>query len=345
RKAGANPWVLNAVSIAGLDGRVRARATFASMSEPSMGCMGAVIPPSAQVAGGKIYYADPTGTVRSLAVDGTVAVVATFPMASSQQMLSFAVSPDGSQVLGTLFTIPKNAFPCSGSPAAATFSFDAYSALAGHASNLVYHQSWNRIPSAVLMLTGWDAVGPIGQYPTVWGTQGGGPGSELGVFVRIDPTSVKVRSKFSDPNSCLTWSSVASGASVCLPFPTFQGAGTDTQITDQPVIVRRASGGEIWAASVTSANGAWGPVLAPDGRHLIICGADGADSNPTWVLGQDKSKILVTNSFIPEGWLDAKTLIGSSATAPGALAWALSADPTNFRTIAVAGDFLGTIPA
>jgi hypothetical protein len=338
--AGTNPWVLNAVAIAGLDGRVRARTTFASVPQPDLGsCIGPILPPSAHVAAGKVYFADAKGVVRSLAVDGTVRTVAKFPMTSSQQMISFAVSPDGGRLLGTVFTVPKNGFSCSGAPTAATFTFDAYTALSGQPSKLVYHQSWSHPPN-VLELTGWDALGPVGQYPSVWATQGGGPGLDLGVFVRIDPTTMKVRSKFSDPGLCRTWSSVASGASVCLPDPVFHGEG-DAQVTVQRVSVRRPDGTELWHFTVTSMNGAWSPMLAPDSRHAIICCADvdGPDFG-TWDVGQDKSQIVVSNGFVPQGWLDSQTLIGYS---PKGAAYARSNDPANFKSIAVAGDFLGTV--
>jgi hypothetical protein len=339
QKAGSNRWVLTAVAIVGLDGRVRARATIASMPEPSVGCMGSLLPPSAHVAAGKVYYADAKGIIRSLAVDGTVTTVATFPMTSSQQMLSFAVSPDGGRLLGTVFTIPKNALPCTGSTAA-TFKFDAYTALSGQTSKLVYHESWSHPPN-VMELTGWDALGPIGQYPTVWASQGGGAGHDLGIFVRIDPTTLKVRSNFSDPSSCLVWDSVASGAFVCLPYPVIRSAGTDEQAVDQLVSVRRAGGTELWRFTVTSMNGASYPTLAPDSRHAIICCADvDGPGYGTWVVGQDKSRIVVSNGFSPEAWLDSQTLIGYTGNSQ---AFAKSNDPANFKSIAVVGDFLGTV--
>jgi hypothetical protein len=304
-----------------------------------MGCMGPILPPSAHVAAGKVFYADAKGIVRSLAIDGTISIVATFPMTSSQQMVSFAVSPDGGRLLGTVFTIPKNAFSCTGSNTTATFSFDAYTAVSGQGSRLIYHQSWSRPPN-VIELTGWDALGPIGQYPAVWGSQGGGPGMDLGVFVRIDPITVKVRSNFSTPGLCQTWSSVASGAFVCLPGPVFLGEG-DAQVTKQLVSIRRPGGAELWHFDVTSMNGAWSPTLAPDSRHAIICCADvdGPDFG-TWVVGQDHTQIVVSNGFVPEGWLDSRTLIGY--TAKGA-AFALSSDPANYKSIAVDGGFLGTV--
>src|SRR5438128_1251594 len=84
-KGTANAWTYNTVAIAGLDGRERASATFAPMPSPALSCIGAVLPPSAHVAAGKVFFADATGVVRSLAVDGTVATAATFPMTSTLQ--------------------------------------------------------------------------------------------------------------------------------------------------------------------------------------------------------------------------------------------------------------------
>jgi hypothetical protein len=340
RKAGANPWVLTAVSIAGLDGRLRARATFAPLSIPSMGCMGGILPPSAHVAAGKVYFVDAKGVVRSLSPDGSVASVTTFPLISPQQMLSFAVSPDGGRVLGTVFTIPKNAFPCSGPATSGTFSFDAYSALSGQSSQRVYHLSWTSAhPQNVLELTGWDAVGPVGQDPTVWGTQGGGPGLDLGTFVHVDAVTVKAGSKFSEPGTCLTWSSVASGASVCLPGPAFVGEG-DAQLTQQRVSIRRASGAELWHFTVTSLNGAWAPLLAPDAQHVVICcTSNDAGDLQDWLASRSGSQVILAAGFSPDGWLDARTLIGYSGAG---LTWT-QVGATQLKSIKVSGNFLGTI--
>src|SRR5690349_21622855 len=109
-KGTANAWTYNTVAIVGLDGNASAKSSFTPMPVPSVGCMGAIIPPSAHVAAGKVYFADARGVVRSLAIDGTVAVAATFSMTSTQQMLSFAVSPDGTRIVGTIFTVPATAF-------------------------------------------------------------------------------------------------------------------------------------------------------------------------------------------------------------------------------------------
>src|SRR6266849_684589 len=150
----ANAWTYNTVAIAGVDGYARAKTTFTPMLSPTMGCMGAVIPQSAHVANGKGFFADGKGVVRSLSIDGTVAMAATFPLTSAQQMLSFAVSPDGTSVLATIFTLPAGLSYCNGAPSG-IFNFDAYRAPVGGAAQLVYHDSWSTSHN-VLALTGWD---------------------------------------------------------------------------------------------------------------------------------------------------------------------------------------------
>src|SRR5262249_37012061 len=154
---------LNTVSMVDLNGHVRATATYTPAATPQLGCMGAVLPVAAHVAAGKVYFSDATGEVRSLAPDGTVARVTTFPVTSGRQMLSFAVSPDGSRIVGGVFTVPTNV-GCGLSTSGG--GFDAYKANAGSSPQLVYHESW--APGQdVMAFTGWDAIGPIGTYPTV----------------------------------------------------------------------------------------------------------------------------------------------------------------------------------
>src|SRR5919204_1180447 len=104
-KGTANASTYNTVAIAGLDGYARAKATFTPMPVPVVGCMAAILPSQAHVAAGKVYFADAHGVIRSLATDGRVMTAATFPMTSTQQMLSFAVSPDGGRIIGTVFTL------------------------------------------------------------------------------------------------------------------------------------------------------------------------------------------------------------------------------------------------
>jgi hypothetical protein len=347
-KGTANATTYNTVAIVGIDGYARAKTTFAPMPVPNLGCIGAIIPASAHVAAGKVFFADARGVVRSLSTTGTVTTVATFPMTSSQQMLSFAVSPDGAKLVATIFTSPKNAYPCTGSPAAATFTFDAYSAANGGSSRLVYHQSLTE-PGAVMALTGWDAAGPIGTYPTVWASQGGGPGSTLGVYVRVDPATVKPGAQLADPSSCQVWDSVQSGAFVCMKDPVMTDGGTAAQKVVEPVSVRSSDGAELWHSTITGQNAPFGPLLAPDGQHLMICCNDLnlADSHEM-LVGRSGSQVNMIKGFIPMGWLDATTMIGEMNTnplaqGPFALGYVQSASPTKFTSMGFTGKFVGTV--
>ena len=344
-KGTANQNQVNTVAIVGLDGQTIASAMFTPMPVPALGCIGAIDPPSAHVAAGKVFYADATGAVRSLGIDGAVKTVATFPMTSTQQMLSFAVSPDGTRLLGTIFTIPKNAVTCDGSTSTASYSFDAFAATSGASSRLVYHQSWTGSQS-VMALTGWDALGPIGTYPAVWATQGGGPGSTLGVAVRIDAATIEPLSPFAGQGSCLVWHSVQSGAFVCTLDPVMTGGGTAQQSVSSPVSVRRADGSEMWGFKVMSTNPAYGPILAPDERHVMICCGDVA--GPEVVAGQDGSTATTAGGFTGVGWLDSQTMVGYShpdplQQPPFALGYIRSSDLSRFSSMGIYGDFIGTV--
>jgi hypothetical protein len=334
----ASAWTYNTVAIAGLDGNTRAKTTFTPMPSPTIGCIGAVISQSAHVANGKVFFADAKGVVRSLAINGTVAVAATFPLTSAQQMLSFAVSPDGMSILGTIYTLPSGLSYCDGAPSG-TFNFDAYKASVGGAAQLVYHDSWSTSHS-VLALTGWDSIGPIGTYPTVWASQGGGPGSTLGVKVRVDAATIRPGSVLSDPTSCTVWDTIASGAFVC----TKDGVVAQQQVS-VPVSVRRADGTELWQFTISGMNGPSSPYLNPDGAHVIMCCSD--DSHE-WLIGRDGSRIQLGATFYASAWLDSTNVIGEFhpdplQQPPLPLAYVALNAPGTVVSMGFAGLFVGTV--
>jgi hypothetical protein len=342
-KGTANAWTYNTVAIAGLDGYARAKTTFIPMPVPTVGCMGSILPQSAHVAAGKVYFADGKGVVRSLSPLGQITQVVTFPLTSSQQMLSFAVSPDGSRLLGTVFTLPaKPNLACNGA-AATGYALDVYSASAGGPNTLLYHQSFQSSPSNVMALTGWDAVGPVGTSPTVWASQGGGPGSGLGVAVRIDAGTGKVLRQVGDPGSCLVWNSVQSGASVCTLAPVPTSTNPYGPVS-QPVSIRTAAGHEEWRFTVTSVNGAFSPYLAPDEQHVVIC--CNFDTSSNWLVDRQGKQTLFKTGFYASGWLDAATVLGFSAqtgASPGMLSYVALNSPSTFVSMGFSGSVVGTV--
>jgi hypothetical protein len=323
----------NTVAIAGLDGYARAKTTFIPMPVPDVGCMGANLPQSAQVADGKVYFADGKGVVRSLAANGQITRVASFPFSGHQQMLSFAVSPDGTQLLGAVLTVPAKFFPCSGGPPLQQLSLDVYSAHAGGASTLLYHEKLpNTVPGPdVLKLVGWDKVGPVATYPTDWADQGGGPRPNFfGTPVRVDASTGKVVGQVADPNSCEVWAMAFSGDFVCIP----NGSAR--------ISVRRPDGSEIWHFTATAGNSVYNPLLAPDEQHLVV---DGTNYDTEGVGAKNGSRVNLgsqaAGQFYVSGWLDSITLIGGDSNTN--LAYVRLSAPGTIVSLGFQGMFVGTV--
>lgn len=329
-KGTTDPLQWNTVAIAGLDGYAKAKTGFTPLPRPYVGCAGAVLPSSAYVVAGKVYFADGTGAVRSLAPGGLPVQVTSFPLTSSQQMLSFAVSPDGSQLLGTIFTLPPKASsgadPCtSGAPPFGPehFTLDVYAAQAGATSHLLYHQDLGPFGNVqqVLSLIGWDAVGPLGTYPSGWATQGGGPVHYWGEPVRLDPATGKVLRPVSD-QSCPVWDLAQTGDYVCV-----DGNGR--------IYVRRSDGSEIWHLPPIVGNGYRYDLLSPDESRV-------ADMSHT-VFNRDGSTIQLSSDFYHSGWLDSTTLISGEFTKN--LTYVNLSAPASVVDIGFKGIFVGTVRA
>ena len=322
---GNTAYQWNTVAIAGLDGYARAKTTFNPMPLPYVGCAGALIPISAEVAAGKVFFSDAQGVVRSLSVTGQLKQVATFPMTSTQQMLSFAVSPDGSRLMAAVFTIPPK--PASGDPCGApsatfapgSFTLDVYSAPAGGSSQLLYHQvlaTSATQPFNVMAFIGWDRVGPVGTYPTEWATQGGGPHHYSGIPVRIDASTGKVLKPVAS-SDCLVWDMAASADFLCI------ASGGPS--------VRRPDGSQIWGVSNASFFLAY---LSPDEQRIAGFGSS-AD-----VFGRDGSDIKLP-SFALGGWLDSATMIGGGFN--GNLDYVSTSSPGTVVDIGFKGLFIATV--
>ena len=127
------------------------------------------------------------------------------------------------------------------------------------------------------------------------------------------------------------------------------GGGTPAQKVVQPVSVRSANGTELWHSTVAGQNVPFGPLLAPDGQHLMICCNDLnlADSHEM-LVGRSGSQVNMIKGFLPTGWLDGTTMIGELNTnpleqGPFALGYVQSASPTKFTSMAFTGKFVGTV--
>lgn len=327
-KGTTNPSQWNTLAIAGLDGYARAKTTFTPLPSPYVGCAGPIVPLSAHVAAGKVFFADGTGAIRSLSPNGQLVQVTKFPLTSSQQMLSFAVSPDGTKLLATIFAFPPappSPSACSGSTmfAPGSFTLDVYAADAGAPGRLLYHQDLGTaIPSNVMELVGWNQAGPFGTDPSVLATQGGGPAHYYGTTVHIDATTGKVVQSISD-QKCVVWDIASTGDFVC----------SDTSSGD--LSVRRPDRSEIWRFKAQANAGFYYEFLAPDEQHVVAVGSANV------VVGRDGSNVALPPSFFHDGWLDSQTLVGGGFNTN--FNYVSLASPGSVVDIGFAGLFIGAV--
>jgi len=324
--------VPDTVAIAGLDGYARAKTTFTPLVPPYVGCLGPLFPPQAHVAASRVFFIDGKGVVRRLGLDRTVQQVATFPI-GGQQEASFAVSPDGRHLLGTVLTIPPkslNANGCAGTDsgfAPGDWSEDVYAADAGGPARLVSHRSWPQAQGGlpILSLVGWDSRGPVGTYPTSIGTQGGGPIRDgwYGNAARIDPTSGQVQHQLGS-DTCFVTDVAPDGTYVCL--------GTNG------IDVYNPDGSTAWNYSKPNAD-YYIPLLSPDRTRVAATG--------TAVLGKDGSVITVGGSGSPgifvTGWLNNQTLIGWLGQTPFEMGVVNLAPPQKVIDLGFHGTFIGVV--
>lgn len=331
----------NTVVISGLDGRARASADFEPLPLPWTGCVGAGpwLPPSAHVAAGKVYFADGTGTIRSLDSGGKVAVVAAIPFSGLQQMLSFAISPDGGSLMAAVFTLPPK--PISGDPCSSgtwfygpgSFTLDVYAGPSVGPVHLLYHQVLSTGSAQpifdVMAFVGWDAVGPLVMDPTNW--QGVADGDSIpifGTFARADPQSGQMTQPLdSSPQKCLVTFVGTPGDYVC----------TTGGIPAYTLSIRRPDHSVLWAYTHLPAYTGYA-YLSPSESSAAFTVPAGRPSG--LVVTSAGSTVSVSTG--PLGWLGDQVVIGSNGTD---LVYVTLADPSTAVDLGFTGVFVGTISA
>ena len=136
---------------------------------------------------------------------------------------------------------------------------------------------------------GWDAVGPVATYPTLWATQGGGPMHYFGIPARVDAATGKVTRTVADPDSCWVLDMARSGDFLC------------TVIGPDALSLRRADGSEVWrpAASMTNYQLAF---LSPDEKRIVRLGTQND-------LVSREGGVVAMPEYMLVGWLDTNTVI------------------------------------
>jgi len=299
------------IAIAGIDGFAVARATFAPRHIPQIPMAGPVLYPEAYPAAGGVYFIDGAGVVRRLDPSGSTRKVTTFPLTSPQQGASFAVSPDGKQLIAAVLTYPTvapapstSAGEAPGAPfvTSGTWMLDLEVATDGGVAAVVHH--WQSGATDYpgtnngfrnLAIVGWDATGPIGMIDGYNGAQqtlyegqrwAGGHIIRLGLDGTLGTTPLSA--------DCTPVALGDGGRVVCL----LPGAGAHTGL----VQVASSDGRVLWTAiQPTQTNQPGGFTLSPDGTRVAMDGV---------LVPQHGVDVSLPNNFMTRGWLNSDTVIG-----------------------------------
>jgi hypothetical protein len=338
------------VAIAGLDGYARAKTHFIPRSVPYLPDSAVVLAPQAHVAAGVVYFVDGHGVVRTLAPSGLVRQVAVFPITQSQQTISFAVSPDGKKLVAAILTFPAvgNLIPgTSWHQLVGPWTLVIERADAGGAT-VVLH-TWQSVSEpgctaalchtpglSNMMLAGWDAQGPVAVIGSNHATQYGLDGSDFygGHFANVDMNTGlpgPMLGACQDPNAG-PWSVSVDGTTLCVSYNT---------ASSRPLVSVDSPGQSLWQWQPATNDPISQPgnfVLAADGSKLAMYGA---------VVSRSNARVSITGSFVPEGWLDAGTLIGAQRNASdgslGGMTYLHLSDPSHPINLGFVGEFAGTI--
>jgi hypothetical protein len=326
------------VAIVRMNGTALARARFDARQLPRVGNALPLPQPEARIAGGRVYYSDGAGVVRSLALDGTVATVTTFPLSNPQQLMSFAVNPDGSQLLGAVFSFPPVHVPPPQTPIDPPFGPGDYTlqvlaAKPGQAAMpLGGRHNWPQSggpPKDAISLVGWSRDAPLATIDTTLGTQVGSLGrATFGHVAELD-TAGRPGPPIGG-YSCDAWSALPDETVLCDDdgqLRNFSVRGRDGSIR-----FRIHATGDAQYIDVT---------LAPDASRVAYA-ITGGRATVTDAAGKSQ---LLPAAFRPEGWLNASTLVGVLQTSQGEgdMATVRLDRPTVANDLGFHGFFVGTI--
>jgi hypothetical protein len=328
----------DAVAIVRLDGTAKSKARFEARQLPKIGNASVLTQPEARVAGGRVYYSDAVGQVRALAADGTSTNVAAFPLTNPQELLSFVVSPDGSEVLATLFSFPPVHSPPPQTPidppfGPGDFNLQVLAAKPGQAPNQLAKKTWGQtgpLPrDGALEMVGWSNDAPLATTDTLLGTQQGSLGRRMfGHVAELD--------KAGRPGppiggySCEAWSVLPDRTVLCDEDGGLRNFSV--RAPDGTVRFRLQASGDAQYLDLS---------LSPDGSRV----ASLVNGGKAMVSGADGKSVQLPANFQPQGWLNPTTLIGVMQTSSGEGNMALVRldRPTRADNLGFKGFFVGVV--
>ena len=320
-RTGTGSAALMTVQIVDMRGKVVAHASITPQSTPYIPGCGSVVQPAVRVAAGAAFYADATGAVRRLDPNGKITQVATFKLSSPQQFLSFAVSPDGNQLLATIFSTPALLNPVPEAPTdpyvpGGHWTLDLESANAGGSTTLALHDDLGtKDPSpGPTEITGWDDLGPTATLNTTLCIQQPPPSLEYTGTALIHLGADGTHLDRIGGSSCIPMDELRDGTVLC------------GSVGDRSFTVRRQNGDLLWGRQPGCC--IYEPKVAPGGAS-VVAGDPGAV-----VYLRDSSNLAIPAAPSPVsalGWAGPQLLVVVRQN--GDLGLAPATNPQSFKDL------------
>jgi hypothetical protein len=339
------------LAIVDTHGHVRAQRTFRRLPQPLVGCEGSWISSSIQVAGDAAYYLDDSGTVRRLSASGAVSDVGRFPIRTSQQVIWFAVSPDGRKLMAAIMVytpLSPSWNPQQGCPVHEPGRVHEEIDLAnvGKSTTTVTDQA---NPKTVTSVVGWDRTGPVAV-----------PDSHMAYIGFIDGTVWGGPAIHLDEGGKPVGGSI--GGASCSPlFGETKDGNVVCHDPKQPT-VRDSAGKVLWRLKALDPTDefTYGAItLSPDATRVAFnlnsrcC----YTFDSSVIRSRDGARTGLGSTFQPQGWLDNQTVVGARGSvkatcsgcppdfAPTTLGIIDLARPAEVRDLGISGTFLGVLQA
>lgn len=331
----------NAVAIVRQDGTAKAKARFDARQLPKIGPALPLPQPEARVAAGKVFYADGGGVIRSLSIDGSVANVTTIPVTSSQQMLSFAVSPDGGQLVAAVFSFPPIRNPPPQSPidnpyGPGDFMLQEWTAKVGQSPTLLARRNWPQsgpLPQEVLEIVGWSQEAPLATIDSELGTNQGSQGRLMFGHVAELDTAGRPGPPLGG-YSCSPWSVLPDETVLC----------NDDNGNLRSFSVRSKNGSVRYRFQSSGDQQYLDLSLSPDGTRVAYL-VSLVSGNQSFVVDGSGKTVKLPANFRPQGWLNTTTLVGVVQTqqAEGDMALLRLDHPGRMEDLGFRGFFAGVV--
>jgi hypothetical protein len=263
--------------------------------------------------------------------------VTSFPLANPQQLLSFAVSPDGSQLISTLFSFPPVHVPPPQTPidppfGPGDFTLQVLAAKPGQSATSLVKRSWAQSagpPRDVLSVVGWSDDAPLATIDTSLGTQQGSLGRRMFGHVAELDTAGRPGPPLGG-YSCDAWSALPDETILCDDDGQLRNFSVRTK--DGTVRFHLHATGD---AQFLDLN------LSPDASRVAYMIANGGAA----VADATGKTVKLPTNFRPEGWLDGSTVVGVLQTSggDGDMAIVQLSRPTRTNDLGFKGFFVGVV--